>query len=493
MLGTHTVGRTLFLGAPGLLCLVVLAACDGARGGGDAGPEPQEDAEVGDAGGGPSCAFPAPVVAGTAETDALADAPAQCGQAEHAWLRSERLGEVVSLGDSERFGRALLQGLSEGAGVDLPRPPAEDVQVRRYRYLTQDRGELVESTALLAFPEGRPPGEEADVLLFPHGTTGFSAGCGPTSDTGSQLLAAVLASYGYVVVAPDFLGLEYGEPTYGELHPYLVGQATAIASLDALRAAARLMPSERGGLCLPPRFVSFGGSQGGHAALWLDRLAPYYARELEHLGAVATVPPADLLGQVERALTEVVDATANTAAFYGTASFWYGHGERLDEVFAPPLDEDLPAALRSECVPGSFDDLTTLSEIYAAPLLDAVAAGALADYAPWGCMLVENGLTTTSVPRFDDDADAYGILVVTGETDPLVHTPIERESFRTMCEGGMPVRYLECEGAGHGEGTAWALPEILRFLEARFAREPFTRPRSCEPPAPTRCEGTPAG
>ena len=58
------------------------------------------------------------------------------------------------------------------------------------------------------------------------------------------------------------------------------------------------------------RVVFVGGSQGGHAALWVDLLAPYYAPELNLLGGVATVPPADLYGQSARALTSVVDATA---------------------------------------------------------------------------------------------------------------------------------------------------------------------------------------
>ena len=58
----------------------------------------------------------------------------------------------------------------------------------------------------------------------------------------------------------------------------------------------------------------------GHAALWVDRLQPYYAPELELVGVVAAVPPADILGQMERALQSVVDATGNAAAFFGTTA-----------------------------------------------------------------------------------------------------------------------------------------------------------------------------
>lgn len=470
----------------GLLVLLAFG-CDDASGG-DAGVDASLDAGPALPDAGPIvCDFPAPMVAGTTETDALADAPARCGAASHAWLRVPELGDVISVGSADRFTPAILSALAEGAGATLPRAPTETAIVRTIRYQTQDRGALVEATALVALPE-RTDGP-LDVLLFTHGTSGFTAGCGVSEDSGGRLLGALFASYGYLVVAPDYLGLESGDATYGELHPYLVGEATAIASIDAVRAAGKLAPSDRGGACVSPRVVSFGGSQGGHAALWLDRLMPYYGRELTHLGVVATVPPADLLGQVERALLAPVDATANTAAFYSTAPFWYGYGDRLDEVFASPYDVDLPAALRTACSPGGLP--STLPELFTSTVLDAASAGTFGDLDPWGCILAENGITTTSVPRLGGEGDGYGIFFVTGGADPLVNTPIERGSFQTLCEAGVPMTYLECEGAGHGETTFYALSEILAFIDARFAEEAFVAPTTCVPPAATRCSGTP--
>ena len=41
-------------------------------------------------------AFPAPRVGGTAETDAVANAPARCGQPPHAWLRSPDLRRTTT-------------------------------------------------------------------------------------------------------------------------------------------------------------------------------------------------------------------------------------------------------------------------------------------------------------------------------------------------------------------------------------------------------------
>ena len=121
-------------------------------------------------------------------------------------------------------------------------------------------------------------------------------------------------------------------------------QPTAIASLDAVRAAQRRFTRSDAPLCAGARFATVGGSQGGHAALWVDRLAAHYAAELTHVGAVATVPPADLLAEELRALRSTVPASANTAAFYATSSACYDARARLAEVFAAPFDQTKSAA-----------------------------------------------------------------------------------------------------------------------------------------------------
>ncbi len=485
--------------------LLSLAACDGGGGGSDGGTHTGTDgATISDGslsdgstqpppdGGTVQCdPPPTPVVAGTPETDALANAAARCGQTDFAWLHDASLGHVSDIHSTQRQTTGMLTAAASAAGVMLPRPLEHDVELSVFTYTTQDRGQLIDATAAVAYPR-RATGESFDTILLLHGTSGFKDGCGVSMDLAMRTLAAVLASWGHIVVLPDYIGLKtYGSPT-GFPHPYLVGQPTAIASLDAVRAALSMSPENRGGTCMSTRFVTMGGSQGGHAALWVDRLAPYYARELDLVGVVATVPPSDMVAQAQRALTMIVDATSNTVAFYGASSSWYGLGDRLSEIFVPPWDTDVPAALASDCSP-SVDPPSSLDQLFTSDLLSAASAGTLADFGPWGCMVAESGLPTTSVTRQNADPDSYGILMVNGGADPLVNTPIERASFQTMCEAGIPIRYLECAGAGHVETTLWSLPETLAFMEARLAGETFARPTDCTPPAAVTCMGTPAG
>lgn len=453
-------------------------------------PDAQEDASA-DTSAPPACDFPAPIVAGTPLTDSLADAPARCGQAPHTWSRDASLGDVIEIGAPQQFRASLIEGVIRSQNVNPPPGIDYDVTLKPFRYLTQDRGAPIEATGLVGFPQDFDTAEPLPTLLVLHGTTGFMDDCAPSADTASQALVALFASFGYVVVAPDFIGLKgSGEPS-ADLHPYLVGQATAIASLDSVRALGKMAPDERGGYCLSDEVMVVGGSQGGHAALWVDRLAPYYARELDLLGAVATVPPADLIGQMERALNTFVNSTGNTIAFLGTAASWYGFDDRLDEVFAPPLDVDIPAALGTDCSPGTGFADPTVEDIFQPSLYEPARLGELTEVDPWGCITAENGLTTTSIERIAPESDSYGILSVLAEQDELVHTPIERDAFATLCEQGVDMQYLECAGADHVEATLFAVPEILDFIAARMAREPFNPPNLCEVQAAQACRGTP--
>jgi pimeloyl-ACP methyl ester carboxylesterase len=89
---------------------------------------------------------------------------------------------------------------------------------------------------------------------------------------------------GWVVVATDYSFAEKGGP-----HPYMIGEGEARAALDSVRAARQM--SE---LTLDKRMVTWGYSQGGHAALWTGIVGPRYAPDLEILGVAAIAPAANI-------------------------------------------------------------------------------------------------------------------------------------------------------------------------------------------------------
>lgn len=435
----------------------------------DAGPTP--------------CSAPTPSVASTNVTNT-------CGAPAHAWLNDPALGSVASKGIHDHVAYSASQVLLAVGNVKAP-DVVHDVDLDQLAYVTQDRGKKIEATTLVAYPSDLDARASLDVLLVLHGTAGFTDACAPSSTADVRPLVAALASLGYVVVAPDYIGLRGLDGPTGFLHPYLVGEPTALASLDAVRAASRFLAAQNGNTCASTRFATVGGSQGGHAALWVDRLAPTYAQELEHVGVVATVPPADMLAEATRALRTKVPASANMAAFYGAASDWYGARGKLSEVFVSPLDTQIPTELAASCSPGASFEGKDLTAVFTSSLLSAAAAtDGLRALSPWGCMVVENGLTTTSVPRPAPKSPSYGVMFVLGEADTLVDPATERTGFDELCAQGMKMQYLECAGAGHTQATKWALPEIIDFVRDRFAGKPLDAATTCKRTAAVRCRGT---
>ena len=439
------------------------------------------------------CTVPAPRLGDGTEARQLAESPARCGQSPHRWLSDARLGTPTGVGMQTTFAASVLRGLAAAANINLPVTIQYDVAVDQVSYTTQDRGQLLDATTLVAYPRNLSERRDFEVLLVLHGTTGFNDTCAPSGTADARMLAAAFASVGYVVIAPDYIGLRAFGGQTGFLHPYLLGQPVAIASLDALRAGVRHVAGQATEACARTRYVTIGGSEGGHAALWVDRIGGYYAPEFEAMGTVATVPPADMEAETNRALRMDVQASASVMAFYAAAAPWHGLSSRLSEVYRAPWDMNLPNILATQCSPDDSVRGASRTTVFAQRLLDAAATTeGVRSYAPWGCLVTENGLTTTSTPRATSTRPGYGILWVLGENDQLVNTPIERVSFATLCRQGYRMQYLECAGAAHTRATTWALPEILEFARARFDERPLDAATTCQVAAPVRCRATPA-
>jgi pimeloyl-ACP methyl ester carboxylesterase len=436
----------------------------------------------------PVCDVPDPLVAGTEETDAVADSPARCGQPSYRWLRTG-IGEAVASEASGTMPLDLIETLVEALGLSLPVSPAYGAAFSTYTYVTQDRGVPVEATALYAYPTGPDASETVGTLLFLHGTVGLVDGCSASAHTETRVLAALGASMGYDVVVPDLLGLKAsGEPT-GFVHPYLVGEPTALAALDAVRAAMRLPSPARGGRCVPSDILIIGASQGGHAGLFVERYAPVYARELVVRGVAVAVPPAALHAQLLARVRDDQPEDGFLLAGVTAMAEWYGVSDGLASVFRDPWTDRVPQLVSEECdLFRDFDVPPTNDELFAPEFLAAVEDG---DFpAPWDCIVRENDLLRSSTTGLPSDGVRPGTLFVTGEVDEYVATTLERDSYAALCDAGLPIEYLECEGAGHAEASLWALPEAMMFLADRAEGRPLDA--TCIPDAaPTRCSGAP--
>jgi len=233
----------------------------------------------------------------------------------------------------------------------------------------------------------------------------------------------------------------------------------------------------------------WGPSQGGHAVFATELYAPYYAPELRIRAAVALVPPTDLVGLAEHALSVAGPTTVALSGSMVSLDQYYSDGshvpELLTDVTPTHFASQLPTLMDTDCSPTQlFEGITDPTELFQPAAFAAAQQGALAELQPWGCYASENSFATTSVVRHSSTP----FLFVLGENDDLVYSPTERADFERLCERGYQMEYLECAGAGHVEGATWSIPEQVRWLEAHQNGEPIAAALRCQASAPVHCE-----
>ena len=111
--------------------------------------------------------------------------------------------------------------------------PVYAVTSYRLEYLTSDgQGQPVLASGLVSVPV-KAQGAASPVLSFQHGTM-FQNAEAPSNHAVPSEISVILASLGYIVVAPDFVG--YGASA-GTPHPYLLAAPSAAVTVDFLTAS----------------------------------------------------------------------------------------------------------------------------------------------------------------------------------------------------------------------------------------------------------------
>jgi len=404
-----------------------------------------------------------------------------CDMPAYDWVDDTRLGEIVDWEEMPDWSmsRDTIQAMLALNGItafDIP----YGTKAWRVRYVTQDRGQEIESTAMIGVPDedGSWP-----LVLAPHGTCGFTDICAPSGgDMEDQAFNLLFTALGHAVAAPDYLGMNgMGAPS-GFVHPYLVPEATAVATLDAGRALLRFQADQ--GLTStanPAQTMMWGGSEGGFAALWADRYGTGYVPEITIIGTLAAVAPTDLTALAKYALAELSDPSYAYAAGVVAWHEWYQSPAALDTVFVPDVAAALPGEMLSSCDDfPSVEGATSITDIFLPEI--AAAASDPASLDPWGCYMAMGDLASTQVPR----GSSAPVLMQISEADPLVLPDTIRDSIPTLCGQGYHIEHLECEGAGHTEGAVNSLPYQAAWMDARVAGEALAS--DCVINEPVDCE-----
>lgn len=318
----------------------------------------------------------------------------------------------------------------------------------RIRYETTDLdGDRAESTGVLLVPEGTAPPGGRDVVAWAHGTVGIDAACTPIRTLDQIPGLADMLARGWAVVATDYPGLGTRGP-----HAYLVGDAAAAAVLDSVRAARDFASAQAG-----HRFVVWGHSQGGHAALFSAERQRAYAPELEMLGVAAVSPPTDLARNMQQA-----DATVRAVLTAFTAQSWSKvYGADLSSI----ADRTTRGVIERATAGCEGDPFTAAALLRALRLRVRLGGLDLSGRAPWDGLIARNSLAAL-------DAVQVPLLLVQSNADKLVTTPVTQAFFERSCQRGVRARYLLLPDTGHATTAIASASAAIGWIAERFAGRP---------------------
>lgn len=320
----------------------------------------------------------------------------------------------------------------------------------RYRS-TGVRGGGIETTGVVIVPSGPAPVGGRDVVAWEHGTSGIADACAPSVNDwlydSVAGLNAMLAR-GYVVVATDYEGLGSRGP-----HPYLIGTSAARSVVDAVRAARELKAAQTS-----VRYVVWGESQGGHAALWTGQLAGRYAPELQLMGIAAAAPPTDLVSNLSGNSNAGVRALLTA---FSAESWHETYGIPLSTI-TRPLGSDLIRRLAMNCV--TLDGFKLRTKIGLMRLIGQLRGVDLAASPPWARLMTANSVAPVRMPA--------PVLIAQGDKDVIVAPGVTRTFVEKLCRTGQPLRFITVADGDHITIAKRTAAATIDWIADRFAGKP---------------------
>ncbi|WOP15667.1 alpha/beta hydrolase family protein [Ottowia sp. SB7-C50] len=205
--------------------------------------------------------------------------------------------------------------------------PRYDVAAYRLTYLSTDKyGVTTPVSGLISVPV-KPAGAVSPVLSYQHATTFLDANA-PSNKVEPYEPPQVLASLGYIVVSPDYVGFGASK---GQDHPYLVATPTARVVIDMLRAAQAWRQGQK--VVGNGQLFLVGYSEGGYATMAAHRAIQQEggALKTQLQAAVPGAGPYDILKTLDEQLARV----SSTSSVLGT-------------LLDPSVLSRLPTSVRNE-------------------------------------------------------------------------------------------------------------------------------------------------
>jgi acetyl esterase/lipase len=362
---------------------------------------------------------------------------------------------------SALFALLAVPAIAQQPGTLIAAEPMADTppgtQAWRVQYWTTNgNGQRLAVTGVVAAPMEALPPRPRRVIAWTHGAWGVAERCAPSLSPNFFAATAGIDAVrsGYVVVAPDYIGL--ASPT---MHPFLVGPDTAQAVLDGVRAA-RAIPGAAAG----SDFAVWGESQGGHAALWTATAARAYAPDLNLVATAAAAPPTDLAANLREAGDKNARALLLSFALHSWSTLY---GFSMDGIANPANQGIINRLAQNNCV--SLNAKPKLGTILG--LLAVARATRNKDIAriePFGSFARANSVDAARVPG--------PLLIAQSSKDTIVASSVTRKFAKAVCRRGTGIRWIEMTG-DHGSSAKDSAQETIGWITSRFDGNPA--PNDC--------------
>jgi dienelactone hydrolase len=419
--------------------------------------------------------------------------PAICGQTPYTWQPASSVGSVLQVSKSLLPTLEFeIEGLEDaaflGSELDIHHSVNYDVQTAVIRYQTQDRGQLVDATAMVSWPTAS--GKQFPVLLFLHPTLGYTDACAPSASSTSltapmTVFSLIAASAGYIAVFPDYLNQKsLGQPST-HVTPYLLMEPTALASLDAVRATQNYLKANESVSATNDIYV-WGHSQGAQATEYVTALQPLYAPEYTIRAAAAVSPPSNLAASAQANFAGPAP-TYNLGEAVAYAWSDYYNSSALTSALLPPWTTTALTELQNYCNTSYKDPLDSVTDpttVFTPTFMGVFTQGM--DIDPWSCWLFYNDPVTMG-PALNPNVP---MLYVTGNMDTTVFPSANDPVSAKWCSQGIQIQYLQCSGADHMQTIAYSADNVLTFFDDR--QNGVALPSTiCQPQPATTCASTP--
>ncbi|MBX9766917.1 MAG: lipase family protein [Bdellovibrionales bacterium] len=218
----------------------------------------------------------------------------------------------------------------------------------KIKYQTKNvLGEIVPASGIMIVPRLTFRKEFA-MVVYHHGTSTHKNHVPSNPHYRETLLNAVIfGAGGYVVVAPDYVGLGDSPGLHPFLHVETQGRASADLIEESRKVAAQL------GVKLTNQLLLTGYSQGGHATMsahwYLEKNLSFFERVMNKSSVTASAPmagPYDLSDSSVIALSKPAKATtAYVALLTLSMNQVYNVYPDLRDLYLPPYETVVPQVL----------------------------------------------------------------------------------------------------------------------------------------------------